>query len=88
MNGDVPHRTPEQQHWHVEGKDADGRLLYSATVAAESSQVSGAPAAIAYACDRLLQNGYDARIVITWVVTLYCPGVRAPAAGYGEVLQR
>lgn len=63
------------QHWHVQGKDAKGQLLYSATVAAESDDVSGAPAAIAYACDRLHQNGYDARIVITWVATLYCPSV-------------
>ena len=60
-------------HWHVEGKNAEGQLLYSATVAAESGEVSGAPAAIAYACDRLHQNGYDARIVVTWVATLYCP---------------
>jgi hypothetical protein len=61
------------QHWHVEGKNAQGQLLYSATVAAESAEVSGAPAAIAYACDRLFQNGYDARIVVTWIATLYCP---------------
>lgn len=65
------------QHWHVEGRDAKGQLLYSATVAAESEGVSGAPAAIAYACDRLLQNGYDARIVITWIATLYCPSTQS-----------
>ena len=59
-------------HWHIEGKNAEGQLVYSATVAAESGEVSGAPAAIAYGCDRLRQNGYDARIVVTWVATLYC----------------
>lgn len=64
---------PVSQHWHVEGKNAQGQRIYSATVAAESAEVSGAPAAIAYACDRLVQNGYDARIVITWIATLYCP---------------
>jgi len=66
------------RHWHVQGKDAQDRLIYSATVAADSAEVSGAPAAIAYACDRLHQNGYDARIVITWIATLYCPA-RAPS---------
>ena len=65
------------QHWHVQGKDAQDRLIYSATVAAESEKVSGAAAAIAYACDRLHQNGYDARIVVTWVATLYCPSKAA-----------
>ncbi len=68
--------SPERIHWHVEGKNAEGELLYSATVATESGEISGAPAAIATACDRLSQNGYDARIVITWVATLYCPGAR------------
>jgi hypothetical protein len=70
-------------HWHVQGKNAEGQLLYSATVAAESGEVSGAPAAIAYACDRLHQNGYDARIVVTWVATLYCPTISA-GEGHGS----
>lgn len=80
MNGEPPTNTTVEQlsqHWHVEGKDAEGRLLYSATVAAESNSVSGAPAAIAAACDRLMQNGYDARIVVTWIATLNCHGVRS-----------
>lgn len=60
-------------HWHVEGKNAEGHLLYSATIATESGPVSGAAAAIAHGCNRLADNGYDARIVVTWIATLYCP---------------
>ena len=72
MSGAANSSSNLMTHWHIEGKDAEGQLLYSATVAAESGEVSGAPAAIAYACDRLHQNGYDARIVVTWIATLYC----------------